>query len=93
MTLTHLLKPQITDFANMNDTLPLFKTTNEFSLYIEKLASEKQMTHLDAVLKYCADHMIEPDEVASKVSKSLKAKIEQNFRDLNYLPKIAQLDV
>jgi len=92
MILPHLLKPPITDFANM-DTIPVFKTANEFSMYIEKRASDKNTTHMDAVLAYCADHMIEPDEIASKISKSLKSKIEQNFRDLNYLPRRPQLDV
>jgi hypothetical protein len=73
--------------------LPVFKSANEFSLHIEKLAAEKKQTHLEAILEYCADHMLEPADISSKVNKSLKAKIEQNFRDLNYLPKQAQLDV
>lgn len=76
----------------MND-LPVFKTSNEFSLHIEKIAAEHKLSHLDAVLKYCADHMIEPGDIASKINKSLKEKIEINFRELNYLPKQAKLDV
>jgi len=76
----------------MND-LPVFRTSNEFSLHIEKLAVEKRLSHLDAVLKYCADHMIDPGDIASKINKSLKEKIEHDFRELNYLPKRAQLDV
>lgn len=76
----------------MND-LPVFKTANEFSIHIEKMAIEKKISHLDAVLKYCADHMLEPDEISSKITKSLKEKIEQDFRDLNYLPRRAKLDV
>ena len=76
----------------MND-LPVFRTSNEFSLHIEKLAAEKRLSHLDAVLKYCADHMIDPADIASKINKSLKEKIEHDFRELNYLPKQAQLDV
>lgn len=76
----------------MND-LPVFKTSNEFSLHIEKLAVEYRLSHLDAVLKYCSDHMIEPGDISSKINKSLKEKIENDFRDLNYLPKRAKLDV
>lgn len=73
--------------------LPVFKSSNEFSLHIEKFAIEKRLTHLDAVLKFCSDHMIDPSDIGSKINKSLKEKIEQNFRDLNYLPKKAQLDI
>lgn len=76
----------------MND-LPVFKTSNEFSLHIEKMAVELKLSHLDAILKYCADHMIEPGDIASKVNKSLKEKIENDFRELNYLPRQAKLDV
>lgn len=70
-----------------------FQSAAEFSMYIEKRAVELATTPLETVLQYCADNMIDPDEIAHMVSKSLKAKLETNFRDLNYLPKQAQLDV
>lgn len=73
--------------------LPAFKTANEFSLHIEQLAKDKNQTCLEAVLQYCEHHMIDPGDIASKISRSLKVKIEQDFRDLNYLPKQAQLDL
>ena len=72
---------------------PVFKTANEFSMHIESLASTKKMTHLEVVLMFCKEHYIDPDDIASKITKSLKSKIENDFRELNYLPKQAQLDV
>jgi len=79
----------------MNDKLevPAFKSANEFSMHIESLAAAKRLSYLDAVLSFCAEHMIDPEDVASKINKSLKEKIEQDFRELNYLPKVAQLDL
>lgn len=62
-------------------------------MHIEQLAVDKRISHLDAVLLFCEQHLLEPSDIASKVTKSLKAKIEKDFRDLNYLPKQAQLDV
>lgn len=73
--------------------LPTFKSPNEFSLHIEKLAIEKRISHLDAILEFCAKYMIDPGDIASKVNKSLKEKLESDFRELNYLPKKAQIDV
>jgi predicted oxidoreductase len=70
-----------------------FKTSNEFSLYIEKIVQENNITHMDAVLKYCEDNMLDPDEVADKINKTLKEKIALNMIDLNYLPKQASLDI
>lgn len=71
----------------------MFKSANEFSMHIEQNAREQRMTHMDAVLDYCKENNLEPEDVAKLISKSLKDKIEMNFRELNYLPKQAQLDV
>lgn len=71
----------------------MFKTANEFSLHIEQLVREKRLSYMDAVLDYCKENFLEPEDIASLINKSLKDKIEMNFRDLNYLPKQAQLDV
>ena len=60
---------------------------------IENIALEKNITHMEAVLDYCQRNDIEPDTVSSLISKSLKEKIEANARDLNFLPKQAQLPI
>ena len=68
-------------------------TTKTFSLEIENIAKEKRISHMEAVLWYCSKQGIEPDTVGSLISKSLKEKIEANARDLNFLPRQAQLPV
>ena len=71
----------------------MFKTANEFSLHIEKRAAEDNIPCMDAVLAYCEENQLEPEDVSKLISQSLKDKIEMEFRDLNYLPKQATLDV
>ena len=68
-------------------------TTKIFTLEVEKIAKEKNITHMDAILFYCDKEGIEPDSVGSLISKALKEKVEANARDLNFLPKQAQLPV
>ena len=68
-------------------------TPKQFALQIEKRASKKKITHMEAVLDYCEKNNIEPDTIKPLITKSLKEKIECNARDLNYLPKVAQLPV
>jgi|TARA_B110000977_G_C10895315_1_gene423062 hypothetical protein len=68
-------------------------TPKIFTLEIEKIAKEKEISHMDAVLLYCDNEGIEPDSVGSLISKALKEKIEANARDLNFLPKQAQLPI
>ena len=71
----------------------MFKTANEFSLHIEELVRDTSMSYMDAVLKYCEENYLEPSDVASLINKSLKDKIEMDFRELNYLPKQGTLDI
>lgn len=71
----------------------MFKTSNDFSLHIEQIAQDRKINYMDAVLEYCKENYLEPQDVAKLINKSLKDKIEMNFRELNYLPKHAQLDV
>ena len=60
---------------------------------IENLVKEKNITHMEAVLDYCRRNNLEPDTVGSLISKSLKDKIEANARELNFLPRQAQLPI
>ena len=68
-------------------------TSKTFSINIENLAKEKNITHMEAVLDYCQRNNREPDTVGRLISKSLKDKIEANARELNFLPKQAQLPI
>ena len=68
-------------------------TAKTFSMIIENIVTEKNITHMEAVLDYCHHNEIEPDTVGNLISKSLKDKIEANARDLNFLPRLAQLPV
>ena len=69
------------------------KTSKSFTTAIENIAKEKQITHMEAVLWYCNKEGLVPDTVSSLISKGLKEKIEANARDLNFLPKQAQLPI
>ena len=71
----------------------MFKSANEFSLHIEQIVRDTKSSYMDAVLEYCKENYLEPEDVASLINKSLKDKIEMDFRELNYLPKQATLDV
>ena len=69
------------------------QTPKTFSLEIEKVAKDKGINHMDAVIWYCQKNNLEPDSVGRLITKGLKEKIEANARDLNFLPKQAQLPI
>ena len=68
-------------------------TPKTFALKIENIVNNKKITHMEAVLWYCQKEEIELEAVGSLVSKGLKEKIEANARELNFLPKQAQLPI
>jgi len=86
MMLKNLLQNQNTILTNM------FDNAREFSLYIEKLVKEKRISHMDAVLVYCKENFIEPEDIKKLINKSLRDKIKVNATELNYFPKPATLD-
>ena len=68
-------------------------TPKQFALQIEKIASKKKITHMEAVLDYCREKEIEPDQITHLINRNLKDKIKMNAQDLNFLPKTATLPV
>lgn len=68
-------------------------TSNEFSIFIEKLSTEKHLTKLDAILEYCNENFIDPDDVVPHISKSLKDKIEMELQHEGKLPKSSTMSI
>lgn len=87
MILRDLLRTQNTTLLNM------FDTSKEFSLYIDSVVKEKRISHMDAVLYYCKENFIDPQDIKKLINKSLKDKIKVNATELNYFPKPATLDL
>ena len=56
-------------------------TSKTFTIIIENIVKEKNLTHMDAVLWYCEEEGLEPDNLGTLISKGLKEKIEANARE------------
>ena len=69
--------------------------SKEFSLTIENIVKEKKISHKDAVLWYCEQNGLDPSQVSSLISKSLKEKIQLEATNLRMLkfPKCGQLPI
>jgi len=66
-------------------------SAKKFSYEIEEFVKKTGVSYLDAVLEYCSENKIEPETVASLITKPLKEKIEVDAMKLNLLPKVSQL--
>ena len=68
-------------------------SSKKFSYEIEEFVKKTGVSYLDAVLEYCQENKIEPETVASLISKPLKEKIEADAMKLNLIPKVSQLPI
>lgn len=60
---------------------------SKFSIEIETLAESKEISYIEAVLLYCENTGFEIEVAAKMISNALKAKIEIEAENLNFLPK------
>ena len=54
-----------------------------FSKIIEDIVKEKQVNYMDAILIYCENNDLEPEDVRKFISKTLKEKVAVNAQDLH----------
>lgn len=71
------------------------KTPTDFMVEIEKIVISKKINYIDAVILFCEQNSIEIETAASliKGSAKMKAKVQNDAEDLNYLPKTRKLPI
>ena len=66
-------------------------TRAKFSVIIEKLVCEKNISYMDAIVHYCENNELEIESAAKLINSIIKSKIEAEARNLNFLPKVSKL--
>ena len=60
--------------------------SKEFSLIIEDIVKKhKELSYVDAIVKYCEENNIEIEPTARLITKQLKEKIQHQSAQLNLL--------
>lgn len=62
-----------------------FKTSADFSMYIEKSAKRTGSGYIDVLVDYCLKQEIEIESVKKLLTTSLKEKIQVEAEELNLL--------
>ena len=68
-------------------------TPKRFAIIVDDLVRTKRLTHMEAIIYYCEQNLIEPDTIIKWIDRSLKEKLQADAEALNYLPKTASLPV
>lgn len=64
-----------------------FKTSGEFSLYIETEATKRNITNYEMIIEYCEERNVDPVAAASMINSHLKNLIQAEVESLNLMKK------
>ena len=59
----------------------------KFTLAIEKIKKDFDISYIDSIIYYCEEHDIELNIVDSLITPNLKEKLEAEAVELNFLPR------
>jgi len=78
------LKKELTDSMVITKR---FRSSNEFSLYIEEKVHKEKISYMDAVIQYCNEIDIDVESISKLINQPLKDKIQIEAEEQNYLKK------
>lgn len=71
----------------MDNTERFFTNSTEFSLHIEQLAKDMDMSHLEALSYFCEESGADYADAANLISNTLKQKIYEEASKIYSMPK------
>ena len=77
----------VDDISNEFLITKKFKTSIEFSQFIEKQANQTGLPCMELLVDYCVKNEIEMESVSVLLTSSLKEKIRAEAEDLNMLKR------
>lgn len=66
-------------------------TKNKFAKIIEEEIRFKNSSYIDAILNFCDNHNLEPEDIKKYISDPIKNKLEAEAMKLNFFPKLNEL--
>lgn len=73
--------------------MPTREEIKNFSILIEKLATDERLGLMDAICHYCKETGLEVEVAATLISSALKAKIKEEAQNLNLIKKSSKLPI
>lgn len=64
-----------------------FKTSEDFSIYIETEALKRNITNYEMIIEYCEERNVDPTAAASLINHRLKQLIQVEAENLNLMKK------
>lgn len=65
----------------------LFRTANEFSMFITNTKNDTDKSYTQCILEYCEMRDIEPEDIAKLISKPLKEQLALEMQEAGLLKR------
>lgn len=74
-------------------SMPTKDEKNSFSLNIESVVIELELSYIEAITHYCEETGLEVEVAATLLNETLKSKIEMEAQELRFLPRGSSLPI
>lgn len=76
---------------SISQGIKMFLDETTFQLKIEEIVKANRLDYMDAVLKFCQENDLEPEDIKKLVTVNLKDKIRNAAIDQGLMKPISQL--
>ena len=70
-----------------------FRSSNEFSIYIDEQVVKYKITYMEAIINYCNEMDIDVESIGNLVNSKLKEKIQMEAEQANMMKPRGHLPV
>lgn len=70
-----------------------FRTSNDFSIYIDERVMKKKTSYMDAIIGYCTEMDIDIESIGSLINQKLKDKIQVEAEQANLIKPRGHLPI
>lgn len=70
-----------------------FRSSNDFSIYIDEYVMSKKTSYMEAVINYCNSMDIDIDSIGSLINQKLKDKIQVEAEQANLIKPRGHLPI
>lgn len=87
------MNPDISAITDVLIITKKFRSSNDFSIYIDEYVMNKRTTYMEAVINYCNEMDIDIESIGSLINQKLRDKIQVEAEQANLIKPRGHLPI